>query len=104
MSILKPLRTEFVKALKNPKVRDDIKKLSFVERMHLDELVKILNDTYDPDEYSQHNCDNLQQWNEKQVDKLMFFIEQVGGRSEINKRLAGYGINFDAIMTASGIF
>lgn len=104
MSVLRPLRLEFVKALKIPKVREDIKKLSFIERTHLDELAKILNDTYDPDEYKIHQCENLKEWNDKQIDKLLYFIETVGGRTEMNKRLLSYGINFDAIMIASGIF
>lgn len=104
MSVLKPLRLEFIKALKIPKVREDIKKLSFIERTHLDELAKILNDVYDPDEYNNHHCDNLQEWNNKQIDKLMYFIETIGGRTEMNKKLLNYGINFDAIMIASGIF
>lgn len=75
---------ELKKVLKMPEVKARIKKMSFYERMTLDDLIEALRD--------------------KNENKLLSLIESLGGIKAISKELGNYGINFEAISAASGIF
>lgn len=97
MATIRKLRREFAAVLRNPEVKQAIKKISFIERVHLDELASILNGVHD-------STESVEEWESKQIDKLHVLIERVGGREVINKKMLSYGINLDAIMIASGIF
>lgn len=75
---------EFKKAMRVPDVRNRIKNMSFYEKMMVDDLYEALRT--------------------KNENKLLTLIESLGGRQTITRELANYGINFEAISAASGIF
>ena len=75
---------EFKKALRVPEIKERIKKMSFYEKMIIDDLFDALTN--------------------KNENKLYTLIESLGGREAVSRELGNYGINFEAISTASGIF
>jgi len=75
---------EYKKALRIPAVKERMKKMSFYEKMVVEDLYDALAN--------------------KNENKLLTLIESLGGREAVNKELLGYGINFEAISAASGIF
>lgn len=92
---MEQLRNEYRKILRMPEVKRDIKKMSFFEKVCLEDLHNILNEYYKG--ISEEEEAILKR-------KLIVLIDSYGGIEKINEKLKNYGINLEASIIASGIF